>query len=109
MCLESLRTTLALAVIHDLDVTQFDITSVYLRRNLKEVYMKHPEGYITPEKVNWVWHLKRGPYGLAQAYITRKEELHACMEREEFMATPKGPAVYVRNTWTCHDFVEGTY
>jgi len=28
------------------------------------------------------------------------------MEREGFMGTPKGPAMYVKNTWTCHDFVE---
>jgi len=27
------------------------------------------------------------------------------MESEGFMAIPKEPSMYVRNTWTCHDFV----
>ena len=68
MRLESLRTILALAAIHDLDVIQFDITSVYLHGTLKEeVYMEQPEGYVAPGKEDWEWRLKKGLYGLVQA------------------------------------------
>ena len=46
MHLESLRAVLALAVIRDLDVIQFDITLAHLHGALKEeVYMEQPEGY----------------------------------------------------------------
>jgi hypothetical protein len=57
--LESLRTNLTIAAIHNLDVTQFDITSPYLHGTLKEViYMERRDGYIAPEKENCVWRLK---------------------------------------------------
>ena len=49
MRLESLRTILALAVIHDLDIT----SSAYLHGTLKEeLYMDHPEGFVAPGKMN---------------------------------------------------------
>jgi len=61
MRLESLRTTLALAAIRDLDIIQFDITSAYLHGRLKgEVFMEQPEGYVAPGKKDWVWRLKKG-------------------------------------------------
>jgi len=106
MRLESLRTTLALAAIRDLDVIQFDITSAYLHGNLKEeVYMEQPEGYTAPRKEDWVWRLKKGLYGLVQAGRTWNEELHAHMEGEGFTAMPKDPAMYVKSTWASRDFV----
>ena len=65
--LETLRTTLALAAIRDLDVIQFDISSAYLRGTLKEeVYMERPEGYVAPGKEDCVWGLKEGLYGLCR-------------------------------------------
>jgi len=64
MRLESLRTILGLAAIHDLDTIQFDITSTYLHDALKEgVYVEQPEGYVAPGKSERVWHLKKGLYG----------------------------------------------
>jgi hypothetical protein len=59
---------LALAAIRDLDVIQFDITSAYLYVTRKEeLYMEQPEGYRVAEKLDWVWRLKKGLYGLVQA------------------------------------------
>src|SRR5258706_2368010 len=61
MRLELLHTLLALAVSHDLDIIQFDVTSAYLHRNLKEeVYIKQPDGYVADRKEDWVWCLKKG-------------------------------------------------
>jgi len=105
MCLESLRTILALAAIHDLDIIQFDITSAYLHGTLKEeVYMEQPEGYVAPGKEDWVWRLRKGLYGLVQAGRTWNEELNAHMESEGFTATPKDPAIYTKNGWTDDNF-----
>ena len=65
--LESLQTLLALAAPHDLDVRQFDITSAHLHGILKEeVYVEQPERSVVPGEKNWVWHLKKGIYGLVQ-------------------------------------------
>ena len=105
MRLESLRTILALAAIRDLKVIQFDITSAYLHGTLKEeVYMEQPEGYVAPGKKDWVWCLKKGLYGLAQAGRTWNDELNAHLECEGFMATAKDPAIYVKNSWASNDF-----
>ena len=99
MRLESLRTILALAAIRDLDVIQFDITSVHLHGSLKEeVYMEQPEGYVAPGKEGWVWRFKKGLYGLAQAGRTWNEELKSHMESEGFTETPKDPTMYIKNS-----------
>jgi len=100
MRLESLHTILVLAAIRDLDVIQFNITSAYLHGNLREVYMKLPEGCTTPGEEDWVWHLKKGLYELVQIGGTWTEWLRVHMESEGLMGTPKDPAMYVKNTWT---------
>ena len=90
--LESLRTILALSAIHDLDVIQFDITSVYLHGTLmEEVSMEQPDGYVAPGE-DWVWRLEKG---LVQAGRRWNEELNAHMESEGFTATPKDPTMYI--------------
>ena len=46
MQMESLRTILALAATHNLDLGQMDIKGAYLNGNLKEeIYMAQPEGH----------------------------------------------------------------
>jgi len=93
--LESLRPLLALAAIRDLDVIQFDITSAYLHR--------------APRKGYWVWRLKKGLYGLVQAGRTWDEQLNSHVVSEVLAATPKDPAVYVKNTSDWEDFVGGGF
>ena len=105
MRLESLHTTLALAAIRDLDIIQFDITSGYLHRTLKEeVYMEQPEGYVTPGKEDWVWRLRKGLYGFVQAGRTWNEELNAHLVSKGFTVTPKDPEMYAKNGWNDRDF-----
>jgi len=110
MCLESLRTLLALAAIRDLYVVQFDITSAYLHGTLKEEhYMEQSEGYKVVEKPDWFWKLKKGLYGLVQAGRTWKEELHSHMVGVGLAAMHKDPAVYVKGDWDQEDFVTGMF
>ncbi len=103
MRLELLHTLLALAVSHDLDIIQFDVTSAYLHRNLKEeVYIKQPDGYVADRKEDWVWCLKKGLYGLVQAGHTWNEELDSHMVGARYAATVKDTA---KGSWGCNDFV----
>ena len=105
MCLKSLCTILTLVAMCNLDVIQFNITSAYLHGMLKEeIYMEQPEGYVTPGKDDWVWHLKKGLYGLVQARRTWNKELNAHMKSEGFTATPKDPAIYTKNSWSDDGF-----
>ena len=106
MCLESLRTILALATIRDLDIIQFDIISAYLHGTLiEENSTKQPEGYVAPGKEDWVWRLEKGLYGLVQAGRTWNEDTNAHIESEGFTATPKDPTMYIKNSWTDRNFV----
>ena len=56
-----------------------------------------------------MWRLKKGLYGLAQAGRTWVEELNAHMDSEGFTATPKDPAVYVKNSWMDRDFAAASF
>ena len=66
--LESLRTMLALAVQHDLELHQVDVTTAFLNGTLEEeVFMKQPEGFIVPGSEKLVCRLKKSIYGLKQS------------------------------------------
>src|SRR5258706_5932068 len=110
MRLESLHTLLALAASQDFDIIHFDITSAYLHGTLKEeVYVEQPDGYASPGKEWWVWHLKKGLYSLVQVGHTWNEELDGHMGGVGYTATAKDAAVYIKNSWESNDFVAGGY
>ena len=95
-----------MAAIRDLDIIQFDITPAHLHGAPKEeLCTEQPDGYAAPGNEVWVWRLKKGLYGLGQAGSTWNEELNSHMVSEEFAATTKDPAVYVKSTWDQEDVV----
>jgi len=66
--------------------------------------MEQPEGYVAPGKKDWVWRLRKGLYGMVQAGRTWDEELNVHIESEEFTATAKDAAIYVKTPWTGDGF-----
>lgn len=65
---ESVRSIIALAVKHDLQLHQMDVTCAFLNGELKEeVYMKQPEGFSEPGKEHLVCKLQKSIYGLKQS------------------------------------------
>ena len=101
---------LSLAVICDLDIIQFDITSAYLHGTLKEeLYMEQPNGYKVSGGVDCIWRLKKGLYGLVQAGRTWNEELNTHMVSVGLTALPKDPAIYVKSNWNQPNFVAGGF
>ena len=65
--MESLRTLIALAIQNGLKLHQIDVTTAFLNGELKEVFMKQPEGFIVKGQEHLVWRLKRSIYGLKQS------------------------------------------
>ena len=64
----SLRTLLALANEHDLEIHQMDVKTVFLNGELDyDIYMSQPEGFVNKDKPNYVCKLKRSIYGLKQS------------------------------------------
>jgi hypothetical protein len=110
MRLESLHTLLALAAHRDLEIVQFNITSAYLHGTLKEeVYVEQPDGYVSGDRMGWVWRLRKGLYGLVQAGRTWNEELDAHMKHLGYSAAVKDMAVYVKGSWGTGGFVAGGF
>ena len=66
--LESVRTLIALSVQYGLKLHQVDVTTAFLNGELEEeVFMRQPEGFVTPGKEQFVCRLKKSIYGLKQS------------------------------------------
>lgn len=64
---DSIRVLLALATIHDIEILQFDIKTVFLYGDLTEdIYMMQPEGFQNGEP-DMVCKLRKSLYGLKQS------------------------------------------
>ena len=64
----SLRTLLALANEHDLEIHQMKVKTAFLNGELDyDIYMSQPERFVNEDKPNYVWKLKRSIYGLKQS------------------------------------------
>ena len=64
----SLRSLLALANAHDLEIHQMDVKTAFLNGTLDcEIFMSQPEGFVDPKKPDYVCKLKKSIYGLKQA------------------------------------------
>ena len=64
----SVRSLLALANAHDLEIHQMDVKTAFLNGSLDcEIYMSQPEGFVDPDRPNHVCKLKKSIYGLKQS------------------------------------------
>ena len=66
--LESVRTLIAMSVQLDLKLHQVDVSTAFLHDELEEeIYMRQPEGFITPGQEHLVCKLKRSTHSLKQS------------------------------------------
>ena len=64
----SLRTLLALANEHDLQIDQMDVKTAFLNGELDyDIYISQPDGFVYEDKPKYVCKLKRSIYGLKQS------------------------------------------
>ena len=64
----SIRTLLALANVHDLEVHQMDVKTAFLNGSIEHnIYMSQPEGFIDVEHPEYVSKLNKSLYGLKQS------------------------------------------
>ena len=65
---EAIRSLLSLANSENLEIHQMDVKTAFLHGVLDcDLYMEQPEGYVDPEKPDYVCKLNKGLYGLKQA------------------------------------------
>ena len=63
----SVRSLLALANAHNLEIHQMDVKPAFLNGSLDyEIYMSQPEGFVDPDRPNHVCKLKKSIYYISQ-------------------------------------------
>ena len=93
---ESVRFLLAIGALHQLQLHQMDVSTLFLHGELTDkVYMRQPEGFIKPGKEHLVCHLKRSIYGLKQSPRCQNHTLDNCLKEMGFKQAPCDPCLYI--------------
>ena len=94
---ESIRAILSTSAEKGLHVHQMDVSSAFLNGDLKEnIYMKQPDGFITPGKEDLVCKLKKSLYGLKQAPRCWNDAIDIFIKKLSFVQSESDPCVYIR-------------
>jgi len=94
----SIRTLIALAAEHDLELHQMDVKTAFLNGNLEEdIYMQQPEGFVKKGEQNKVCKLQRSLYGLKQAGRAWYQMIDNTLIQMGFKRTHADNCIYVFN------------
>jgi hypothetical protein len=92
----TLRTLLALAALHNLELDQMDVTTAFLNGDLQEeIYVNPPAGIDKQGEPHQVWRLHKALYGLKQAPRAWYEKIHAFLTTRGFIRTDADHSLYV--------------
>ena len=95
MRFESIRTVIALAVKKGLKMHQMDVNTAFLHGELKEVYMRQPEGFVVEGQEHLVCKINKSLYGLKQSPRCWNYVLDEHLQSMGFVQTPSDPCIYV--------------
>ncbi|GJV26085.1 retrovirus-related pol polyprotein from transposon TNT 1-94 [Tanacetum coccineum] len=78
--LEAIRIFLAFAAHMNMVVYQMDVKTAFLNGNLREeVYVSQPDGFVDPDKPNYVYKLKKALYGEGKLAKLRLSKSSSCI------------------------------
>ena len=93
--MNSIRLVLAISASKHWEVHNMDVKSDFLHRDIhEEMYMKHPEGYITYPSL--VFKLKKSLYGLKQAPREWYSKMDAFLLSQNFQRCKSDPNLYIQ-------------
>ena len=94
----SLRTLLALANEHDLEVHQMDVKTAFLNGELDyDIYMSQPEGFVDEDKPNYVCKLRRSIYGLKQSARCWNTTLDEYLKSAGYRKSGADGCIYIKS------------
>ncbi|GJU69461.1 putative ribonuclease H-like domain-containing protein [Tanacetum coccineum] len=95
--LEAIRIFLAFAAHMNMVVYQMDVKTAFLNGNLREeVYVSQPDGFVDPDKPNYVYNLKKAIYGLKQAPRAWYDMLSSFLISNDFSKGLVDPTLFIR-------------
>ena len=95
----SIRMLIAIATLHNLEIHQMDVKTVFLNGELdEEIYMEQPEGFIVPGKEKKMCRLVKSLNGLKQVPKQWHKKFDNAMMSNEFRINECDKCVYVKNT-----------
>ncbi|GJV14797.1 retrovirus-related pol polyprotein from transposon TNT 1-94 [Tanacetum coccineum] len=95
--LEAIRIFLAFAAHMNMVVYQMDVKTAFLNGNLREeVYVSQPDGFVDPDKPNYVYKLKKALYGLKQAPRAWYDMLSSFLITNDFSKGSVDPTLFIR-------------
>ena len=93
----TIRTLLSLANSYNLEVHQMDVKTAFLHGVLDcDLYMEQPEGYVDPEKPDFVCKLNKGLYGLKQAARCWNETLDKYLVDSGYTKCSADSCLYIK-------------
>ncbi|GJY95413.1 retrovirus-related pol polyprotein from transposon TNT 1-94 [Tanacetum coccineum] len=94
--LEAIRIFLAFAAHMNMVVYQMDVKTAFLNGNLREeVYVSQPDGFVDPDKPNYVYKLKKALYGLKQAPRAWYDMLSSFLISNDFSKGSVDPTLFI--------------
>jgi hypothetical protein len=94
----SIRTFFSIVALLDLELEQLDVKNAFLHGELEEeIYMDQPEGFIVPDKENYVCKLKRSLYGLKQSPRQWYKRFDSFMLSHGFKRSKYDSCVYIKH------------
>ncbi|KAL7277877.1 hypothetical protein ACG7TL_008824 [Trametes sanguinea] len=110
MRMESLHILLHLAGALDWDLHQVGVKTAFLYGLLADdeaCFIEQPEGFEEPDKLDWVWRLCCGIYGLPHGGLTWNRTMHAHLVNISFSRLPRAAGdqfkAYLCAAWTISD------
>ncbi|GJZ46316.1 putative ribonuclease H-like domain-containing protein [Tanacetum coccineum] len=95
--LEAIRIFLAFAAHMNMVIYQMDVKTAFLNGNLREeVYVSQPDGFVDPDKPNYVYKLKKALYGLKQAPRVWYDMLSSFLISNDFSKGSVDPTLFIR-------------
>ncbi|GJS43217.1 retrovirus-related pol polyprotein from transposon TNT 1-94 [Tanacetum coccineum] len=94
---EAIRIFLAFAAHMNMVIYQMDVKTAFLNGNLREeVYVSQPDGFVDPDKPNYVYKLKKALYGLKQAPRAWYDMLSSFLISNDFSKGSVDPTMFIR-------------
>ncbi|GJU52470.1 retrovirus-related pol polyprotein from transposon TNT 1-94, partial [Tanacetum coccineum] len=95
--LEAIRIFLAFAAHMNMVIYQMDVKTAFLNGNLREeVYVSQPDGFVDPDKPNYVYKLKKALYGLKQAPRAWYDMLSSFLISNDFSKGSVDSTLFIR-------------